>query len=70
MKRQTKKVQFYTLHKGNRFWDYLPGEQYHQFIRCDDVEEKDVNVWNAIDIETGDFFHYDFDDVVEILCSL
>lgn len=62
------KVKFYTLHKGDKFWDYVYGEQYHQFVRIDDVEEKDVCVWNAVDIETGDLFHYDFDDFVEIPC--
>lgn len=66
MKRRTKKVKFYTLNKGNKFWDYAWGGQYHQFVRIDDVEEKDVDVWNAVDIETGDLFHFDLDDVVEI----
>lgn len=66
MKRQTKKVKFYTLNKGDKFWGYALGGHYHQFVRIDDIEEKDVYIWNAVDIETADFFHYNFDDVVEI----
>ena len=66
MKKRTKKIQFYTLNKGDKFFDWAWNGHYHQFVRIDDVEEKDVDVWNAVDIETGDLFHYDFDDVVEI----
>lgn len=66
MKKRTKKVEFYTLNKGDKFFDYAWGGQYHQFVRCDDIEEKDVDVWNAVDIETGDFFHFDSDSVVDI----
>lgn len=65
MKKFTKKIKFNALNKGNKFFDYVCGH-YHLFIRCDDVEEKDVNVWNAVDIETGDFFHYDSNEIVEI----
>lgn len=68
MKKRIKKVKFYTLNKGDKFWGYALGGHYHQFVHIDDIEEKDVYIWNAVDIETGDLFHYDFDDVVEIPC--
>ena len=62
----TKKVKFYTLNKGDKFWDYAWGGHYHQFVRCEDIEEENGEIWNAVDLNTGDFFRLDFDDTVKV----